>query len=73
MRGIEVDELISKTAAFPIPGVIIDGYCQPENPLSMIRKGQHNDIPLMIGSNADEGSALYWGSPMAQMAMCPDT
>jgi len=73
MRGIDVDELISKTAAFPIPGVIIDGYCQPENPLSMIRKGQHNDIPLMIGSNADEGSALYWGSPMAQMAMCPDT
>jgi len=73
MREVDVDDLINMTANFPIPGVIIDGYCQPENPLSIIRNGEHNDIPLMIGSNANEGSALYWGSPMAQMAMCPDT
>jgi len=26
----------------------------------------------MIGSNAYEGSALYWGGPMAQMRLCPD-
>ena len=55
-----------------MPGVIIDGYCQVKNPLTVIREGQHNDIPLMIGSNSYEGSALYWGSPMAQMRLCPD-
>ncbi|MFT4677438.1 MAG: para-nitrobenzyl esterase [Patiriisocius sp.] len=72
MRELSVADLISKTATFPFPGVIIDGYCQTQNPLTVIRNGQHNDIPLMIGSNGDEGSALYWGSPMAQMTLCPD-
>ena len=73
MRDIAVSDIIQKTAALPLPGVIIDGYCQVKNPISVIRQGEHNDIPLMIGSNAFEGSALYWGSPMAGMALCPDT
>lgn len=72
MRDVSIDDIINKTATFPMPGVIIDGYCQPKNPLTIIREGEHNNVPLMIGSNAFEGSALYWGSPMAQMALCPD-
>jgi para-nitrobenzyl esterase len=72
MRQLSADEIIEQTATFPMPGVIIDGYCQVKNPLTVIREGQHNDIPLMIGSNSFEGSALYWGSPMPQMTLCPD-
>lgn len=72
MREISVADIITKTATFPFPGVIIDGYCQTQNPLSVIRNGQHNDMPLMIGSNSDEGTALYAGSPMVQMRLCPD-
>lgn len=73
MRGLSAEEIIEKTANLPLAGVIIDGYCQVKNPLTVIREGEHNDIPLMIGSNAYEGSALYWGSPMPQMTLCPDT
>jgi len=72
MRQLSAEEIIEKTATLPMPGVIIDGYCQVENPLTVIRAGQHNDIPMMIGSNSFEGSALYWGAPMAQMTLCPD-
>jgi para-nitrobenzyl esterase len=72
MRQLSADEIIQKTATLPIPGVIIDGYCQVKNPMTIIREGRHNDMPLMIGSNAYEGSALYWGSPMPQMTLCQD-
>lgn len=72
MRKVSSDDIISRTANFPMPGVIIDGYCQVENPVTQIRQGAHNNIPLMIGSNAFEGSALYWGAPMVQMKLCPD-
>lgn len=72
MRKVSTDEIIRLTAQFPLPGVIIDGHCQVDNPITVIREGQQNDIPLMIGSNAYEGSALYWGAPMAQMQLCPD-
>ena len=72
MRKVPVEDVIRLTAQFPLPGVIIDGHCQVDNPLTVIRQGQQNDIPVMIGSNAFEGSALYWGAPMAQMNLCPD-
>ena len=72
MRKIDVAEVIRLTATMPLPGVIIDGYCQVKNPVTVFRQGEHNNIPLLIGSNAYEGSALYWGSPMAQMHLCPD-
>ena len=73
MRALSAADIIEKTANLPLPGVIIDGVCQVRNPVTVFRNGEQNDIPLMIGSNAYEGSALYWGAPMAQMKLCPDT
>ena len=72
MRDVSAEEIISRSASFPLPGVIVDGYCQLVNPLSAFRSSEYNDVPLMIGSNAYEGSALYWGAPMAQMTLCQD-
>ncbi|MEZ5559754.1 MAG: carboxylesterase/lipase family protein [Pseudomonadales bacterium] len=73
MRQLTAGEIIERTAAVPLPGVIIDGYCQVENPVTAFRKDNQNPVDLMIGSNAFEGSALYWGAPMAQMRICRDT
>lgn len=72
MRQLDADMIIRECTTVPLPGVIIDGHCQVQNPITAFRSGNYNDIPLMIGSNAYEGSALYWGSPMAQMSLCPD-
>lgn len=35
-------------------GPTVDGYFLPEAPLDIIEKGQHNAVPFIIGSNADE-------------------
>lgn len=37
---------------------IIDGYAIPTSPTAIIRAGQHNDVPLMTGSNFDECSGM---------------
>ena len=37
---------------------IIDGYVLPESPFVAFAEGRQADVPMMIGSNADEGTAL---------------
>lgn len=37
-------------------GVIVDGYILPEDPAITFAKGKQNDLPLLVGSNRDEGN-----------------
>ena len=38
----------------------VDGYVLPEPTALTFARGKQADIPLMVGSNADEGSVLYY-------------
>jgi para-nitrobenzyl esterase len=40
---------------------IIDGYVLPEEPYATFSSGRQNDVPLLIGSYADEGRPLIAG------------
>ncbi len=35
---------------------VVDGYVVPEHPASIYAEGKQNDVPLLVGWNADEGS-----------------
>jgi para-nitrobenzyl esterase len=35
---------------------VVDGYVMPEHPASIYSQGKQNDVPLLVGWNADEGS-----------------
>lgn len=35
-------------------GPVIDGYVLEDEPLNVIKRGEHNKVPFVIGSNADE-------------------
>lgn len=35
-------------------GPVVDGYLLPDAPLALIERGEHNDVPLVLGSTADE-------------------
>jgi para-nitrobenzyl esterase len=37
---------------------VIDGYALPDSPLAIYTAGKQNDVPLMTGSNANEGTAF---------------
>lgn len=68
MRNISAFELVNRTpnvwdstfwgfhdVAFK---TTIDGWLVPEEPQEIFRQGRQNPVPLMIGSNADEGTVL---------------
>ncbi|MCX5748843.1 MAG: carboxylesterase family protein [Candidatus Saganbacteria bacterium] len=66
MRARSADEIIR---AYPFaltpfsPGLkfapVVDGYVIPDDPQTMYSQDKNCDLPLMIGSNADEGTAFY--------------
>jgi carboxylesterase type B len=35
---------------------VVDGYVVPEHPAQAFAKGRQNDVPLLVGWNADEGT-----------------
>jgi para-nitrobenzyl esterase len=39
-----------------VRGPILDGYVLPASALELLEKGRQNDVPLLAGSNADEGT-----------------
>ena len=40
---------------------IIDGYVVPEEPYAAYAAGRQNDVPILIGSNSDEGRPMIAG------------
>ena len=43
-----------------VRGPILDGYVLPVNPAEQFAKGRQNDVPLLAGSNADEGTLFAY-------------
>jgi para-nitrobenzyl esterase len=54
----DVLDAVAKNAATvsAVRGPIVDGYVLPSNAAELFAKGQQNDVPLLAGSNADEGT-----------------
>jgi para-nitrobenzyl esterase len=42
---------------------VIDGWVIPENPWSLFSAGKQQKVPLLIGTNADEGSIFVYPDP----------
>ena len=63
LRGKSADQLIADNPPVVVvsgrnanPGPYMDGRVIPGQPFERIESGQHNAVPLIIGSNADETS-----------------
>ncbi len=52
---------------------IIDGYVLPEEPYTVFAAGRQNDVPILIGSNADEGRPMMAGSGRQGWPLSPKT
>ena len=55
----ELFEILAGGHAF---GPLIDGSVLPSPPLQVIRSGKHDAVPVIIGTNANEGSLFLTGS-----------
>ncbi|MBU0686867.1 MAG: carboxylesterase family protein [Candidatus Margulisbacteria bacterium] len=65
MRKVSAVELLKKIdpgfGLFderPQFSLINDGWVIPENPAAFLAKGKQHDVPIIIGSNADEGNVF---------------
>ena len=63
MRAYSQDELMEAFSSDPIFGdynhlAIVDGEVIPEEVATIFAKGLQSDVPVMIGSNSDEGTAF---------------
>ena len=72
MRGLSADELLAAGAQggdFLTAGLsykpVVDGYALPHSATYVFAAGKQMDVPLLIGSNADEGETFVaqMGSP----------
>eukprot|EP01094_Clydonella_sp_ATCC50884_P009338 TRINITY_DN1885_c0_g1_i1.p1 TRINITY_DN1885_c0_g1~~TRINITY_DN1885_c0_g1_i1.p1 ORF type:complete len:267 (+),score=70.06 TRINITY_DN1885_c0_g1_i1:174-974(+) len=64
MRGKTPAEALLHQGEFPAVGPVVDGYFLTQQPSAAIKAGEANRVPLMIGTNQDEGRlfiGLKWG------------
>jgi len=55
LRAKSAEDVMKTQGAF---SVNVDGWLLPTDVMSIFEKGQQNDVPILIGSNADEGTAF---------------
>jgi para-nitrobenzyl esterase len=55
LRAKSADEALKMTGAF---SVNVDGWLLPTDVMTIYENGKQNDVPVLIGSNADEGTAF---------------
>ena len=67
MRDLPVEEIIQKGIGFP-SSLFIDENSMLSSVIQGFEQGINHKVPTIIGTNADEGTALYWGSPLADEA-----
>jgi len=71
-KNVSIDALRKKTAQEVLHGfqktvqgrngivlANVDGWALPDEVYTMFAQARHNDVPVLLGLNADEGSALF--------------
>ncbi|HVO96605.1 MAG TPA: carboxylesterase/lipase family protein [Bryobacteraceae bacterium] len=55
LRAKSAEDILKITTPFSLN---VDGWFLPTNPRAIFEEGRQNDVPILIGSNADEGTAF---------------
>ena len=71
LRAMEAADLYARIAEAEWTGgarVHVDGHLLPKAPRALVAAGEHNRVPVMLGSNAHEGTTLFAGMPSVDEA-----
>jgi para-nitrobenzyl esterase len=55
LRAKSAEDLLKQNS---LAGPAVDGWMLPASVREMFESGRHNDVPVIVGSNADEGTAF---------------
>jgi para-nitrobenzyl esterase len=76
LRAMSAQDLIKASSGFESPPTlefradrmrfapIVDGWVIPDDPVTLLEKGQINSVPLLLGANANEGSMFTLSTPL---------
>ncbi len=56
LRAVPADEILKKTGRIARSQPIVDGYSVTADPMITFARGLQHDVPLLVGSNSDEGT-----------------
>jgi para-nitrobenzyl esterase len=76
LRAKRASELIARRGSGFNAAAHVDGYLLPAVPLEVLKTGEFNRAPVLIGSNKDEGNLMLWlmpGAPVATRGMVAKT
>jgi para-nitrobenzyl esterase len=57
LRAKSAEELL-KASDTPVTRPVVDGWVLPQDVATIFAQGKQNDVPLIVGFNADEGTTL---------------
>ena len=57
LRAVSAQDLLKATDS-DLARAIVDGFVLPQSVSEIFAQGKQNDVPLLLGSNADEGTSL---------------
>ncbi len=57
LRALAAEEVLTTGT----PGVVVDGWVIPRPARQIFEAGEHNKVPVIVGSLANEGTTLYAG------------
>jgi len=58
LRAKSAEEILKTTFDQRAMGPVVDGYLLPADIYTIFKEGKQNDVPLLAGYNADEGTAF---------------
>lgn len=64
LRTLRGGLLLERFVGGTIYGPNVDGYVLTDSPLRVMLAGQHNNVPIVIGTNKNEGSIFILGIPL---------
>jgi para-nitrobenzyl esterase len=67
LRAVSGEALVAAAEGLK-PGLIIDGRSLPQSPILAFAKGEQLHVPLVIGTNSDEGSLIATSPPATILA-----
>ncbi|MFL2697651.1 MAG: carboxylesterase/lipase family protein [Gammaproteobacteria bacterium] len=67
MRELPVEKIIDVGKIGFSSSFFVDGNSILSPVMNSFEDGLNHKVPTIIGTNADEGTALYWGSPLADV------
>ncbi len=67
MRSLPIEGIIDKGKIGFSSSFYVDGKTILSPVMKSFEDGLNHKVPTIIGTNADEGTALYWGTPLADV------